>query len=311
MIWGRLQMFTGVEYFGVTFLLFWGGAVLSIRSRTASRLERLLLLAALVSMAVVLSGTRPLSWSNPRYIATALPFAAPFSGLALARLVRGRWCSRWSRRALVGVVVLPVLLVTFIRGAKIEITNPGDFYARFRSLEWVGALRQDPQAAIRSFWRSYLGIGKTLRWGLADQDTQLRNAHDYFSGVLYVRDAAPPGARVLLFRDVRFFYYCRNTPGTVWYHGPVRTALAKAKSAPVLHAKLREMGFTHVLVDTFSTTMQPFTGSRMGELLADPDLVELVFEKGEARVYELRPVPRSTPRKPGGREATSSTASTT
>ena len=287
LIFGRLQMFTGLEHFGWIFYWFWAGVALYLLRRPGTNLERILVYAGVTTTLVVLSGVRQLSWSNPRYIATILPLAAFFAGPVLAATER-RWLKSRLRLAIfVAVLVFPVTLATAIRGAKVEITNPGTFYAEFRSLEWVRYTIDHPADAMSTFWNRYLGIGKTARYIFADQDEQLRHAHDYFGAVLWIRDHLPADTDVLLFRDARFFYYSRHR-GTVWYSPVINQKKFRFTRSPkALERYLRSLGIDYVLVDEYSTRLPGYADGKVSEMLANPDLAERIYEFGTARVYRL------------------------
>lgn len=289
-------MFTGIEHFGIVFYLFWTSVVLWLRGSLKTTLDKVLLASALVGCAIVVSGVRKISWSNPRYIASILVIAAYFAApllVAMEDLLRRRAILPGKRIAVWALVVFlgfPTILVVSIRGAKVEITNPGTFYSDFRSLKWLNLTLEDPGGALRLLWQDYMGIRKTLRHLWADDKTKLRHAHDYFAGVLYISENAPADAKVLLFRTARFFYYC-DRRGVVWNSPEVKLMRSRfnnaASAGDRLHI-LRGEGFTHVLVDSFSQTQSAYLHAGIGDVLADPELAEVEYEFGTARVYRLR-----------------------
>ena len=129
-----------------------------------------------------------------------------------------------------------------------------------------------------------------MRYLVADETTQLRNAHDFFEGVLYVNEQTPPDAKVLLFRDARFFYYGERY-GIVWYSPEIygKEYFWYWGQPEELLQFFVSLGITHVLVDSYSERLLGFDRSGIGFVLAEPELAELVFEHGTARVYRLRP----------------------
>ncbi len=293
LIFGRLQMFTGVEYFGVVFYLF-GVAVFLWLRRPKEALEKMLLVAAFFVCVFVLSGVRNLAWSNPRYIGSLLVvaayFGAPLLGTVEAFLrrrlaLRLRSFATW---ALVLFLVFPTVLVTSIRGAKAGITNPGNFYKDFRSLKWLSFALEEPGAAVRSFYHDYFGIRQTFAQAFADDTTKLRHAHDYFAGVFYVNEKTASDAKIFLFRDTRFFYYAERY-GVVWYSPQIdRRMYFTPRTAERFYAYLCGEAFTHVLTDDYSELQRGFYFTMMGEILAVPGRSEQVYEYGTARVYRLR-----------------------
>ena len=292
LIFGRLQMFTGIEYFGLLFYFFCAGLGLLAMRRQLRMTDWILLASSLTVAAVVLSGIRQLSWSNPRYIGSLLLIAAYFSGPALAAFDR-RWLGTklrlWTALA---VLLFPVMLVTAIRGAKIELTNPGTFYSDFRSLAWVDATLDDPVDAVSTFAGKYLGIRKTAAYIFAERDEQLRHAHDYFAATLWTREHLPDNAKLFVFRDARFFYYGRHR-ASVWYSPILNQRRYRFSESPeALNEYLRRLGFSHVLVDDYSTRLPGFVDRHAGAMLNDEALAEEIFEVGTARVYRLLDSPR-------------------
>lgn len=293
-IFGRLQMFTGIEYFGVLFYLFWIGLFAWWRrEEEKTALDAVLVGAGLLTTLIVLSGVRKLSWSNPRYIGSVLVVAAYFAGPLMVSIEENLARRLPSRRrmvtwALVAVAAFPVVLVTSIRGAKVEITNPGNFYEDFRSFVWVRHTLNDPFDAVRTFWEKYFGIRNTIRYFAADDATKLRHSHDYFAAVQYVNRALPEDARVFVLRDARYFYYGERY-GVVWY-SPENYARSynRAANAEELLSHFESRGFNHVIVDDYSTRRREYTSVPLTELLEDPRYAEKVFDYGIARVYRLR-----------------------
>lgn len=295
MLFGRLQMFTGVEFFGIIFFLFSTAAVVWSLRPGKTVLDKVLLAAAAVTVVVVVSGVRKLSWSNPRFISSVLPIAAYFAAPLMVSIEDSlKRRVSWARTkslvpwTLVLVLLVPTALATSIRGAKVEITNPGTFYRDFRSLAWLDYAVEDPIGAAGRLWNEYLGIRKTVRYLWADDETKLKHAHDYFAAVLYIKEATPADAKVLVFRDARFFYYGQRR-GVVWYSPEIDGGrpLQRARSAEEAADYLCSEGFTHVLVDSYSEQLIGYKLTRIRRLLADVDLALPVYEFGTARVYAL------------------------
>ena len=289
LVFGRLQMFTGIEYFG---WLFWIAAAALVarvsRRQETSGLGLVMSGAVVLTALVVLSGVRKLSWSNPRYIATLIPMAAYLAAPHLASFEARLGRRRARTAAIVAALIFPVLLVTTIRGAKIEITNTGTFYSDFRSLRWVDTFVTDPRAALGILTSDYLGLRKTFVVLFSDDDTQLENAHDYFAATLWARDHLPEDAKILVFRDTRFFYYGRHK-AVVWYSPELDQKQYQYYITRPAEMKvfLLEQGFTHVLVDDYSMRLPGYFDNPIAEMLQNRRLVRQVFELGAARVYGL------------------------
>lgn len=293
-LFGRLQMFTGIEYFGFLFFWFWSAAFAWLfRPSKRAIFDKLLFIAAVVYCVVVLSGVRSLSWSNPRYIGSLLLIGSCFSGPLLAHCAESAArLPRWSRRTilfcLIGSLSFPALLVTTIRGAKVGITNTGDFYTNFRSLRWVDAFVAEPWGALNYFCQEYVGIRKTLRYAWASNEEKLMHSHDYLAAVLFFNAHAPADARALVFRDGRYFYYAQR------YGIPVHDRrLRRGKRPSNAGEALRlfaSLGITHVLTDKFLETLPQYSMYQLGKLLPNPETSELIYQFGSAKVYRLKTV---------------------
>lgn len=290
LLFGRLQMFTGIEYFGWLYFFFWAGVgYLALKDRSWTTQDLVLLVAALVTLVIVLSGIRKLSWSNPRYVGSTLMIAAYFAAPAISSVSTrlSRWSGIWSAGLLLALAT-PVGLVTAIRGAKVEITNPGTFYQDFRSMRWLSFARERPLDAIDAFFTDYFGIRKTVRHIVSPPEIQLRHAHDYFAAVQFVNDSLPEEAKIFLFRDARFFYYGERY-GVVWYSPEHDHRTYYKLTDPAEMARhLQDHGFTHVLVDDYSARRRGYVDTKIGEMLTDPRHAEKIYEYGIARVYRVR-----------------------
>ncbi len=293
-LFGRLQMFTGLEYFGFLFFCFWLAAFGWLRkSRNKETFDKLLFTAAIVYCVVVLSGVRTLSWSNPRYIGSLLLIGAYFSGPLLDRCAEYtiRW-PKWSRCialiCLIASLSFPALLVTTIRGAKVGITNKGNFYTNFRSLRWVEAFIEEPGGALDRFWQEYVGIRKTIRYAWASDEEKLKHSHDYLAAVLFFNEHSPVDARALVFRDGRYFYYSQR------FGLSVRDRRLRGEKRPgnVEEALRRfaSLGVTYVLIDKLMEASPQYDFFKLGDLLPNPEMSELIYEFGGAKVYWLKAV---------------------
>lgn len=291
-LFGRLQMFTGVESFGLLFWFFGAVFIAAWRRREGwSSLDKVLLGAFAVYCVVVLSGVRTVSWSNPRYIGTLMIVAAYFVGPKLAAWVR-RGIARWPRLRvplLSGVlcaVVFPVVLVTGVRGAKLGITNTGSFYSNVRSFRWLSSLRERPVPAVLTFWRDYVGARRTFAYFFSGQEEQLRHAHDYFAAIQYLNEVSPPESKALVFRDGRYFYYSQRK-GVAFLRGPM-SDVPRKKGPEEVHVFLDSLGIDYILLDSFIEAGPQYHIDDLAPMLRDPQLSELVFVYESAKVYRLR-----------------------
>lgn len=289
---GRLQMFTGIESFGWLFWLFWLALFLWWwRLGDRRPLDLVLLTAVAVYCVIVLSGVRKASWSNPRYIGSLMVVGAYFAGPAL-----GDWLRRFGRKVprlrrsvavfAIAFLLVPALLVTTVRGAKLGITNTGTFYRDLRSLQWLGALRRDPPAALEAFRRDYCGGCRLVEYFFADHDEKLRRSHDYLAAVVHFNEQSPPEALAIAFRPGRYFYYARRR-GIPWYAIDLYP-LWDMETGPEVHERLASLGVTHVLIDSFIERTRQATIAPVLEMLNDPALSEQVYEFGSARIYRVR-----------------------
>lgn len=291
-LFGRLQMFTGIEHFGFLFFWFWAAVFVWFRRPSEqTSCDKLLFAATVVYCVVVLSGIRGLSWSNPRYIGSLIVIGAYFSGPLLACctesiLQRKEGARRVLVVFLIGFLSVPALLVTTIRGAKVGITNTGTFYSDFRSFRWLVFFFEEPSDAIRTFWQEYAGIKKTIRYTWASKEERLKHSHDYIAAILYFNAHASPDARALVLRDGSYFYYAQRY-GVYEYD----RRLLRGNPPRNVEESVRlfeSLGITHILIDQFLETSLTYGLYRLGDLLPNPEISELVYEFGSARIYHLR-----------------------
>ena len=293
-LFGRLQMFTGVEYFGVLFFLFWAAVLFWIRKGSQRTIfETLVLAVVLLYCVLVLSGVRRLSWSNPRYIGTLIIFGAYFAGPLLAQMMNA-FSQRDGRiRPLMGLMLVavlsfPTVLATSIRGAKVGLTNPGTFYADFRSLQWLDFLRTDPTSATTDFFGHFFGIQKTFRYALADEKEKLKHSHDYLALIQYFNEHAPHDACALVLREGRYFYYAQRQ-GVAHRDRRLWGGQRFANEEAVLNL-FHTVGITHILVDRSlqQKGYLTFTRHHLREIMANPDLSKVEYQFGSAQLYRLR-----------------------
>jgi 4-amino-4-deoxy-L-arabinose transferase-like glycosyltransferase len=285
-VFGRLQMLTGFEWFGFVFWAGLAGIAWWARRRRKTELEIVLVATAAVYTLAVVSDVRTLSSSNPRYIATAVPLVAYFVGILAHHVTTRR--SPVLRFAfatlLIGVLAGPFVATAAIRGAKVGITNPGDLYARLRNGTWVSVVVRHPFRSAAAVWRSYLGIRDTLRYAAATDGEKLRHAHDVFAAVAYMHDETPPRSTALVFRVTPYFYYAGRRG--VSYLDP--RMVGPGTTDPIEACRfLVSIGVDHVLMDGYYTSHPMVNGTALGAVLATPALSTRVFEYGTADVYRL------------------------
>ena len=292
LVFGKLQALTGFEWFGLSVWVFLGAVWLWVRQPQRVRLDRIVLGTAVVYAAVVLSDVRVMATSNPRYIGTALPLCAYFTGLEAPTILRAaqrRWGAAGHRLAAllaVSVLVLPLVATTAVRGAKVGITNPGNVLEKLHSVGWVGAVVRHPLTAVQTLWEHYLGIRDTMQYLAASDDTKLRHAHNIFATVQYMNASTPPDATALVFRVTPYFYYARRKG--VSYIDPRMEAFAQLRDTGQACSFLTALGIDHVLIDSYYKTYPLYKDTSLQVMLADPRLSTMVYEYGSAQVYKLQ-----------------------
>lgn len=288
-IFGRMQMLTGIEYFGWLYYFFWLALVVWLWRWKKTTLDKLLLIAALFYIVLVLSGVRKVSWANPRYIGSTLLMGAYFAGLlmpALVNLAPAPLKRKIIALGLVLILVFPVTLVVTIRGAKVGITNSGSFYSDFRSLSWVDYAIEQPFASISYMWENYIGIKRTVRYFFANDKTKLANSHDFLAAVEYINTQTDQDAYPLVFRDGRYFYYAEKA-GIIWYDPRIYPDYALSESKSEVNRILTSAKVNYVVTDDYFNTHPAYADTKLVDLLNDRDYSQLVYTYGSAKVYKL------------------------
>ena len=282
-IFGILLPFTGIEWFGFSFWLFAVAIAHWLRQPGKTTLEIIMVWVAAAFLAVVLSGVRTLSWSNPRYVGTLAPIVAYFVGAWAAT-----WSGdRWPRAAaLVGILLLPLVVTTSVRGAKVGITNPGDFYEKVHSTAWIRAALVDPLGSMQTLWERYFGVRQTLRYAWAGQHEKLLHAHDYFGAVDYMNCCTPADATGLVVGREPYYFYYAQRHGTSLEEPRLQKVWTTADPLEACRV-VRGAGVDYVLIDSFYASHPLYVRSRLPAVVADPVLATEVFEGGTARVYRL------------------------
>jgi hypothetical protein len=120
----------------------------------------------------------------------------------------------------------------------------------------------------------------------------------------------PEGSRVLLVGDATPLYYDRTSLAyqTVWDRGPLRRAIEQEQSPPRWFDRLRDEGFTHLLID--QTMLRNWQERGWGDPLIDTDTLLLAASAhadllaeypAGVRLYRLRPAGRDSEPGPAGR----------
>ena len=290
-IFGKLQILTGVEWFGAVVWVFLASVVLWLRQPQKPLLEKILMATAAIYAGAVLSDLRAMASSNPRYIATALPICAYFIGrfaLPVLAGVRQRWGMAASRLgAGLGVLALiaPLLAITAIRGAKVGLTNPGDLYVRLHDMSWIAAVARHPLHAAAVTWNRYLGIKDTLQYFWASDDIKLVHSHDSFAAIAYMNSSTPPAATALVFRVTRYFYYARRRG--LSYLDPRMKEFEDSVGTDYTCRLLASLGADYVLFDSYYEGHPTYASTELIHILSDPRLSTKVYEYGSAKVYQL------------------------
>lgn len=291
LVLGRLQMFTGIQHFGFTFYLLLGFLWHWLRYSHKSVLDKVLVGSALIFAIAVLSGVRELSWSNPRYIGSLMPVCAYFGGFFLSSIMTRINCSlRLKMPSLapfftILLLISPLIAVTTVRGAKLGITNPGDFYERLYSLEWVRAVLNDPTKAMHDGWQHYVGLKDTIEYIESNDHIKLQHSHDVFATIEYVNTRTEKDALCLVFRGPRYFYYAERKGLAV--DDPRLKPFLQITDTEEACNYLLALDVDYVLIDTYYERHPLYAQTELINILSDRWLSSKVYEYRSARVHRL------------------------
>lgn len=298
LLFAKLQMFTGIEFFGAVSWLAAVGMILLARRSQKNRLDVILAFAAVVCTFFVLSDVRKMASSNPRYIGTILPIAAYFTALTIAagmRYLRRRApAPAWRMAAAVMIFLLvgPLALNVAVRGAKVGLNNSANVVELVRNAS-LSTIRGTGPKGRRTNWQRYFGIRQTIAYFFASDTDKLMHTHDTFAAINYMRTSTPKTSAALTFRVTRYFYYAQRRG--IAYTDPRLEGLGRVKTPQRACRFLANLGVDHVLMDSYYETYPMYADTQLENLLSDPVLSTKVYVHGSAEVFQLHCSPRVRP----------------
>ena len=261
LVWGRLQIFSRPELFGITYFAFLlSGIYWSCRMEKEDR-DVVLMLGALLIAAPILYKF----YSNRRYIFTIQPLAVYFCGLGAGRLCG--WILRKKGVKLLGGAAILVLLA-----AIGPLFLPGSMGKLKLSAGDAGALLQ------------YLVSPRT------DQNRML--CPGLFEAIEHINSATPHDSLVLTSSDARYFYFA--TRKGVFWRDPRMATFYGLRTKEEAHEFLVRLGVDYILID-FPTgaTHYHFTESLLQDLVDDETMCQLLFDE-KTRLFRLKKRPSIT-----------------
>jgi hypothetical protein len=290
-IFGKLQLFSGIEWFGFIGWLSLAGIFLWWKTSThPSARERIFFYSTILVAIMVTSDFRVMSSSNPRYIATILPLLCYFIGsIAPTLLDNLRQFFRVPRSVVATVLILtmavPTVAVTSVRGAKIGVTNSGDLYRKARSLTWIPEVMYHPVSSLNALWTDFLGIRATIRFAFSTPAIQLIHSHDHFAAVFYLNENSPQDTTALVFHVTKYFYYAKRKG--ISYLDPRLEPLATITEVTAGRILLRSLGVKYVILDSYYDDHPLYATTTLKQILSDSRYSKIVYSFGSTKVVEL------------------------
>lgn len=249
---GRLQVFSRIELFGLSYYLFIGALFYWLRYIRKKRLDTVLLAGILLFTVPVIYKY----WFSPRSIFTIHPLIIYFGGLTLGTIY-GRLKERGREKRMWGAIFSLVLIVI------IAFFAPGSIASR------------------------RLSSGKKMaRYILSSKEKQMYMIHPIFEAIKYLNSQTPKKSIVLVFRAREYFYHSKRKG--IWYRDPRMKDFCRLDNTRKAYQYLIDLGISHIMITPFHETKKVFRVSEVRKITENKEFSELVFEKNQAKVYRLK-----------------------
>ena len=256
LVFGRLQMFSRPELFGLSYYIFLFALFYWIRSIRKEKIDIVLLLAAILYAIPVIYKF----YSNRRYIFTIQPLIVYFGGLALGEVYVKLKDKKLEKRLwiLVGSLILITMIVYFAP-------------ASMASLKFLGNKRNSKITYLISNKKKQNNI---LCPGL-------------FEAIEYINVQTPKASVVLTFSDARYFYYAKRKG--IYWSDPRMKAFYSLNDKIEAYHYLLSAGINHIMVDILYEQDPRFKNSELKNIIEDKKISKLVFGR-DTKVYQLKKI---------------------
>lgn len=246
-LYGRLQPFTRISGFGISWYLFVISLFLWLRYSSKDTLDKILLISALLYGCIIVYR----GWSNWRYIFTIQPMVAYFTGLVWGKAYEESDENPIRRMWPIILIVALMIPIQSVRSGKLGFRN-----------------------SLKYFFRS-------------DKEKVLQTVctEDVFRTIDYINTRTPEDSVCLVFRGPRYFYYA-DRKGIVWYD-PRMHGFYEIQDTQKAYDYLLKLDVGYILIDSSYELHNAYRKSELKNILANKDMCQLVYQAENAKVYRL------------------------
>lgn len=253
LIFGRMQVFSRIELFGLIYYLAIIGIIYWLKAVKKEEIDWVIFIGMiLISIPILYQ-----FYLNRRYILTIHPMAIYFSTIFLSFIYN--WLVKKNlHRIFWGFVASAfILIVLFIFNSNSVATSK------------LGSENKN----------------STVRYLISNKETQADILSPGFSKALeYINNQTSPDSVIMTFDDGAFFYNTRRK-GIFWA-GPGLTDWNYLEK-DIVYQRLKELKITYIFIDKPFSQGPEFSKTTYKKIIDDNNLVELVFDQG-ARIYKLK-----------------------
>ena len=249
---GRLQVFSRIELFGLSYYIFLFALFYWIRYICKKRMDVVLLLGAILFAIPVIYKY----WVNGRYIFTIHPMIIYFGGLVLGTIYN-RLKERKLQKKFWIIMFFIFLVMTTLFFAPDSIAS-----------------------------RKLGSIKKISRYMFSNKKEQAYMIHPIFEAIEYINIKTAKDSTVLVFRAPEYFYNSKRKG--IYYRDPILKKFYRIHNTNEAYEYLRNLDVDYIIINSFYEQLSVFKNSEFKNILEDKELCDVVFEKKGTKVYQLK-----------------------
>lgn len=253
LIFGRLQVFSRPELFGLSYYIFVFAVIYWLRKMRKLTLDKVMLLGVILCAVPIIYKF----YVNRRYILTVHPMVVYFGGLMLGSVYENLKKKKWTKWFWLGflIVLLAALVVYFLPSSisSVKLKSGGE------------------------------GAKKNYLLSSKREQNQILSS-GLFEALNYLNTQTPPESIVLTYDNGRYYYYAQRYG--IYWREPRMQDFYSLGDKMAAYQYLRDLGIDYLIIDQIYNKDTSFKDSYLKEIVEDQKLSKLVFE-GDTRVYQL------------------------